>query len=213
VFIGHFAAGLAAVRLEPRLRLGDALLAAQLSDVIWPVLVLAGVERVTIAPGDTVVTPLRFDSYPYSHSLLMVAVWGVALGALHFLRHQRVRAAFLLAGLALSHWLLDVASHRPDMPLLPGDPTRLGLGLWNSRPATMIVEGAMFALGVASYARLANGSRRGFAILVLVLTAVYLANMFSPPPPSVAAVAWSALLLAPILWLCANRVDRRARPA
>jgi hypothetical protein len=38
---------------------------------------------------------------------------------------------------------LDVASHRPDMPVLPNGPY-IGLGLWNSVAATLIVEAAIF---------------------------------------------------------------------
>jgi hypothetical protein len=80
VFIGHFALGLAARRAAPRLPLGAAFLAAQLPDAIWPVLVLAGVEKVAIAPGDTAFTPLRFESYPISHSLLTGAAGRYGLG-------------------------------------------------------------------------------------------------------------------------------------
>lgn len=81
MFLGHFAAGLAASRGEPRLPLGTAFLAAQLPDAIWPCLLLAGVERVTIAPGDTAMTPLRFDHYPWSHSLAIVVVSGLVAWA------------------------------------------------------------------------------------------------------------------------------------
>ena len=35
-------------------------------DLLWPVLLLAGLEAVEIAPGDTYVTPLAFVSFPYS---------------------------------------------------------------------------------------------------------------------------------------------------
>ena len=139
MFIGHFAAGMIGSRVEPRLRLGTAFVAAQLPDVLWPCFLLAGLERATIVPGDTVVTPLRFDSYPWSHSLLMVALWGTALGLLLRWLGGGTRAGVVAACLALSHWLLDFATHRPDMPLVPGGGPRLGLGLWQSLPMTMVV--------------------------------------------------------------------------
>ena len=72
MFIGHFAAGFAATRAVPRVSLGVLLAAAQLADIVWPVLVLAGVEQVRIAPGATAYTPLEFVSYPWSHSLLLL---------------------------------------------------------------------------------------------------------------------------------------------
>ena len=217
LFIGHLALGFAAKRWAPRVPLGTALVAAQLPDVIWPVLVLTGVERVAIAPGDTAVTPLRFESYPISHSLVLGAAWAGLLGLLWLWRRRDARGAAVLAALGLSHWLLDVASHRPDMPLLPSGGPLLGLGLWNSPLATVLVESALFAAGVALYAG-ATGGRRApgsgaLAGLVATLAVVYAANLQGPPPPSSTAVAVSALLLAPILWLWGNRVDRRRAAA
>ena len=205
--------GLAAKRWAPQISLGTAFIAAQLPDVIWPFLVLAGVERVAIAPGDTLVTPLRFEHYPISHSLLMVAVWGLDLGLLGRGRGRGRKGVLMLAGLAASHWVLDFVSHRPDMPLMPGKTTVVGLGLWNSLWATLAVEGLLFAAGIALYLTSAEVQpRRGrlaFAFLVGTLAAMYLGNLFGPPPPNTTAVAVSLIVAAPVLWLWANWVDRR----
>ena len=128
MFIGHFAMAYAAKRLAPRTSLGTLFTAAQLPDVLWPVFLLAGVEHATIAPGDTAFTPLRFDSYPISHSLVTVVAWGALFGALHFWRKQRKLDALVLAALVVSHWLLDFVSHRPDMPLWPAAARSSGSG-------------------------------------------------------------------------------------
>jgi hypothetical protein len=64
MFIGHFALGFAAKRATPRLSLAVLFAAAQLADIIWPVLVATGIEQVRIAPGTTALTPLDFVSYP-----------------------------------------------------------------------------------------------------------------------------------------------------
>ena len=53
------------------------LVAAQWADVVWPVFVGLGIEHVSIDPGNTAFTPLNFVSYPYSHSLAMLMLWGV----------------------------------------------------------------------------------------------------------------------------------------
>src|SRR5262252_6972453 len=132
MFIGHYAVGLAAKRLEPRLSLAVLLAAPQVLDLLWPIFVLTGVERVEVAPGETAFTPLRFDSYPWSHSLVMSIVWGVAFGAILRVRGASIRAAAIAAALVASHWVLDFATHRPDMPLWPGGGPLLGLGLWKS---------------------------------------------------------------------------------
>jgi hypothetical protein len=217
MFLGHFALGLAAKKLGPSVSLGTSFLAAQLPDVIWPVLVLAGVERVTIAPGDTAFTPLRFDSYPISHSLVMVALWGGAFGAVHYARRRRLAVAAMLAGLAISHWVLDFVSHRPDMPLAPGGGLRLGLGLWNSVPATLAVESLMYAAGVALYLSATRPrdriGRYGFLALVGFLASLYLASAFGPAPPSVTAVGVAAVLGFAIIGLGAAGADRHRGPA
>jgi hypothetical protein len=215
LFIGHLAMAYGAKRLSPRVSLGTLFAAAQLPDLIWPWLTLAGVEHATIAPGDTAFTPLRFDSYPVSHSLLLVAAWGAAFGAMHFWRKRRLPDAIVLAALALSHWLLDFASHRPDMPLWPGGP-RLGLGLWNSVPATVGVELLLFAGGLwlaasASRARDAIG-RWGFAGLAVFLPAMYAANAAGPPPPGMEAVGWGGGIGGIVLVALGAWVDRHREP-
>jgi membrane-bound metal-dependent hydrolase YbcI (DUF457 family) len=216
MFLGHFAMAYGAKRLSPRVSLGTLFAAAQLPDVIWPVLVLAGVEHATIAPGDTAATPLRFDSYPISHSLLTVAAWGALFGAIHFWRKRRPLDAVVLALLVVSHWVLDFVSHRADMPLWPGGP-RLGLGLWNSVPATLVVELALFAGGLwlASRATRARDGfgRWGFAGLAALLLLPYASAAFSPPPPSMEAVGWTALIGAILFVGLAAWVDRHRAPA
>lgn len=208
MFLSHFAAGMVGSRVEPRLRLGTAFVAAQLPDAIWPVLLLTGTEHATIAPGDTAVTPLRFDHYPWSHSLLTVVLWGVLLGLLVRWRAGSRRAGVVAGLLVVSHWLLDFASHRPDVPLMPGAGPKVGLGLWWSIPATLLVEGALFAAAVAFYTR----GRRvgwGFRLLVATLVAIYLANVFGPPPPGLTAVAISGIVAVPLFWFWANRAEAR----
>ncbi len=80
LFIGHFALGFAAKRAAPRLSLAVLFAAAQLADLMWPFLLAGGIEQVRIDPGITAFTPLDFVSYPYSHSLLFLAIWGVLFG-------------------------------------------------------------------------------------------------------------------------------------
>ncbi len=80
MFIGHFALGYAAKRWAPSLSLAALFAAALFADLLWPVLVSLGIEQVRIAPGITASTPLEFISYPYSHSLLTLALFGAAFG-------------------------------------------------------------------------------------------------------------------------------------
>jgi len=217
VFIGHYALAFAAKKAAPRISLGTLFLAVQLADLVWPALVLLGVERFEIRPGITAFTPLDFIHYPFSHSLVALALWGAALGVAYMVvRTADVRAALLLAALVVSHWVLDFVTHRPDMPLTFADEPRVGLGLWNSIPATLAVEGALFAACLWAYARATRAIDRigkwALWSLVAFLVIVYAANTAGPPPPSVAAVAWSAnalwLLVAWGYW-----IDRHRRMA
>lgn len=96
MFIGHFGLAFAAKRAAPRMSLGTAFLAAQWLDLVWPTLLLLGMESVRIAPGATAVTPLVFDHYPISHSLAAVACWGLVLGGLHAFAKGQVRGAVVV---------------------------------------------------------------------------------------------------------------------
>ena len=220
MFVGHFGVAFAAKPAAPSVSLGVLFAASELADLIWPNLVLLGIERVDVRPGITVVTPLDFVSYPYSHSLAALCVWAIAAAAAYVLLRRRRAAAATVALLVVSHWVLDVASHRPDMPLIPGGTARLGLGLWNSLSATLVVEAAMFAGGLAIYLRSTTARSRAGTIglwsLVAFLLITYLGALFGPPPPSSTAVAWSAeavwLLVAWAAWSdSARRMDRKER--
>jgi len=198
MFLGHFGAGFGAKAVARKASLGTLLLAAQFIDLLWPMLLLLGVEQVRIVPGATAVTPLLFEHYPVSHSLMAVVVWAVALGAIHFLLRRDRKAAFVIGLLVLSHWFLDVIVHQPDLPLYPGSPDKLGLNLWSSLPATLAIEVTVLALGVLLYARTTtptdNAGKWGLWTLVLFLSAIYVANLIGPLPPSVAAIAWAGQL-------------------
>jgi hypothetical protein len=200
MFLGHFALALAAKRVAPAVSLGTLFLAAQLADLVWPVLVLAGIERFEIVPGATAFTPLHFSHYPYSHSLVALLAWAIAFGGAYALaRKAPLRIAFLIGGLVASHWVLDYVSHAPDMPLTIGGSQKVGLGLWNSIPATLAVEGALFIAGAVLYGRATVArdriGRYGFHGLLAFLALVYVASFAGPPPPSVHAVAVTALAM------------------
>ena len=212
MFIGHAAVALAAKPLAPRVSLAWLLAAAYWVDMVWPVLLLAGIEQVRIDPGNTAFTPLDFIHYPWTHSFAAVLVWSFLFGV--FSLKCGKREALILGLLVFSHWLLDALSHRPDLPLWPGSGTMIGLGLWNSVPATMIVECAIFAAGVAIYARSAPARDRigtwAFWSLIGFLVIAYLGNAFGPPPPNVqtmaiAGIAGSALFTVWAWWADRHR--------
>ena len=199
MFLGHFGVGLAAKKLTPYTSLGTLLLAAQLLDLIWPVLVLRGIESVRVVAGHTAVTPLDFVSYPWSHSLAMAAVWALGFAGLYALVRRYPRGAIVVGALVVSHWVLDLIAHGPDLPLLPGMGPRLGLGLWHSVPATLAVEGLLLGLGLYLYSTNTEPVDRigtwALVMFALALMGIYLASVFGPPPPDGTVVAYSALAM------------------
>lgn len=204
MFIGHFAVGLAAKRIAPRASLGPLIAAPILLDLLWPFFLLLGWERVRIEPGNTAYTPLNFEHYPWTHSLLMAVVWGGAAALLYMWR-SRYRAGAVVVGAAVvSHWVLDWITHRPDLPLYPGNAPLVGLGLWNVPAASIVVESVLFVTAVWLYTRGTRArDRMGTYVwwaFVAVLALTYTADAASAaPPPSVAAIAWAGLIIG---WAC-----------
>ena len=218
MFIGHFALGFAAKRVVPRISLGVLFAAVAWADLVWPVLVATGFEQVRIDPGNTAFTPFDFVSYPYSHSLLMLVLWGAVLGFLYrATTGKNGLTVAVLALLVVSHWVLDFVTHRPDMPLYPGGP-KVGLGLWNSIAGTIVVEVAMYAVGVWIYAR-ATRPRDGvghwsFIALATFLFVAYFASLAGGPPPTV-QVLWVSAVVATsllLLWTWWTDLHREPRP-
>lgn len=194
MFIAHFGVGFAAKKAAPRASLGTLFLAAQWLDLLWPSLLLLGLESVRVEPGATRVTPLDFVSYPWSHSLVFVLAWG-ALFALAYWSVRRHRIGAVIAGACVvSHWLLDLVVHRPDLPLTPSGGIKVGLGAWSSLPLTLALEFTLFAVGVTLYARATRAADRfgryGLWGLVAFLALLYVGNLAGPPPPGVQAIAW-----------------------
>ena len=215
MFLGHYALAFGAKRVAPAVSLGTLFMACQFADLLWPTLVVLGIEIVEIDPGNTLVTPLNFVKYPYSHSLVMLLVWSVVFALLYLaIRRGRV-GAITVGAMVFSHYVLDVITHRPDMPITIDGPARLGLGLWNYPGTTLATELAMFIVGTAIYASVTRERNRigriGLLALISTLVAVYVAALWGPPPPNSQSVALAGhLSWLFVLW--AYWVDRHRRP-
>jgi membrane-bound metal-dependent hydrolase YbcI (DUF457 family) len=216
MFLGHYALALGAKKVAPAVSLGTLILAAQFADLLWPTLLVLGLEVVAIDPGNTLVTPLNFISYPYSHSLVMLLLWsGLFALAYQLLRGRQPVAVVTVAALVLSHYLLDVITHRPDMPITTDGATRLGLGLWNYPGATLAIESALFITGAALYTSATRPRNRkgelGLWFLIVILVAIYFSALYGPPPPDPRAVAVAGhLLWLFVLW--GYWIDRNRQP-
>jgi len=125
--------------------------------------------------------------------LLMDILWGAFLAVAYYLWRRHARGAFILFAAVVSHWVLDVVSHRPDMPLAPGIPGVFGLGLWNSIPATLLVEGGIWLVAIVLYFRATRATRRtgiyAFWAGIVILTLAWLGNISAPPSSGSGGIA------------------------
>lgn len=194
MFVGHFGVGLTAKKIDQKPSLGTLFFASQFIDLLWPILLLFGIEKVVIEPGNTAFTPLNFIYYPFTHSLVGVLLWGLLVGGIYYLLRKNIRTAMLIGALVVSHWILDFIVHSPDLPLVPGLDVKVGLGLWNTVLGALIFESAIFIIGVVLYNRITKAKNKkgeyGYWGLIIFIAVIYISNIFGPPPPDVETIAW-----------------------
>jgi len=209
VLAGHLGAGLAIGRAERGLNVGAFVAAALLLDLVLWILVLVGLESVSIPP-DFETTRQGSYVFPYSHGLGASLAWtalaaGIAFALFPVAKQRRSRAALLVGAAVFSHWLLDVLVHVPELPLLGKGSVKAGLGLWRHLPFALVVEGLVAVLGLAWFLSGAPWSRARKAGLtalgLLVLGLTTFGMTIAPPPPSAEAMAGSSLVT--LLVVCA----------
>ena len=215
MFVGHYGVSFAAKRGDKTIPLWVLFLAVQLLDVFWSVFVLAGLEKVRIAPGITASNPLDLYYMPYTHSLVAALLWSLAgyvgyrairaFGASH-------RAALLVAFAVFSHWVLDLLVHRPDLPLYD-NAAKVGLGLWNYPAPALLLEIVALFGGMFLYLRSNTATTRlgrfGMPVFGVVMLALQVVVFFGPPPPSDRAAAITALGSYVVFAAVAGWLERR----
>ena len=215
MLVGHIAAAFVGKRIEPELSLGTLVLATMLPDILWPIFSATGIEYVA---GSPVVPENDLQDISISHSLLMVAIWAALFTVGYFLwRRMRLqqydtRALSILFAIVLSHWMLDAVAHKHA--LAPGSHTYVGLKLWSSLPATLIVEGGFWLLAIILYLRATHPKTRvgiyAFWPVVALLTFIWVTNIRrgAPKPEEViGSLVFFVILIAWAYWM------NRARPA
>ena len=216
MFVGHYAAALAAKAVQPKAPLWTYVLGCQLVDVGWSVLIMTGAERLRFdpsLPGNNLV----LEHMPYTHSLPAAVLWAVAAGLLAAWLLKLPRWAGAMVGLVvLSHWGLDFLVHRPDLELWFGG-TKVGLGWWNHPVPEQALEMGLLAMGAAAW-----GWRRGLQglngwaapLFVALLLGAQIAAMLTPPVDDAAQMGMSALavyLSVTLIAFAMDLVERRTR--
>lgn len=195
MFIGHYGVGYAVKKAGKPISLGTLFMAAQWLDLLWPIFILLGIEHVTINPPGSEIA-LEFDYYPFSHSLLYVIIWAILFSGFHFLYRRNLKHAMLLGLLVISHWVLDLIVHVPDLPIMPAGPD-VGFGLWNYPVTAAILESLIFVAGAYLYFSCTRpkdktGTYASWGLAAFLVIA-YIANLLTPPPPNTKAIGYMGL--------------------
>lgn len=223
MFTGHYAAAFAAKAAAPRVPLWLFFVCVQLVDIAWALLVMAGVERVSL-DASLPSNPLVLESMPYTHSLVATVFWsgGAGLLAWKFLPNSlgaanRRLAAGAIALAVASHWLGDLLVHRPDLAIV-GERWKLGFGLWDQPVLALALEIGL-VVGAANWcAGRVNPATRlrvlGVAAL-LVLAQAGMATMSgsasapaADPMPVVVSALIGFIALAGIAWVAMLGTER-----
>jgi len=219
MFVGHYAVALIAKRAEPRINLATLVLAAMYADIAWCVFMILGLEQVQFKSGMGAGKYFSATNIALSHSLLMDILWATLIASAYLLRRRYPRGALMIFLVVLSHWLLDFVSHRPDLPIAPELHRYVGLGLWTSIPATLLVEGGFGAFAVVLYVRCTRSKSLTAAFVFWVgiglLTLMWLSNIAGPPPQSPKTAPFASLIvfLLTLVWAYWVNRSRVAAPA
>lgn len=215
MFVGHYAVSFAARGTGILLPLWLWFLAVQWLDIVFDVLVLAGVEKIRIVEGFTESNDLDLYYMPFSHGLpgaVLLSLGLAVIVAVVFPVARRPLAFGLVALASFSHWLIDLPMHTPDMPLYENT-AKVGFGLWNHPEIGLPLELAVLALGAWFYIRSTTFRERGERIVwifVTLLAVLHVVAHFGPTPTSPTGFAVTALALYIVLIALAAWVERRA---
>ncbi len=196
MFVGHY--GPAAAVAGHRIKLWHGFVAVQFLDILWAPFVLLGIEKARIVEGFTASNHYDLYYMPYTHSLVMAAVWSLVAGGAYTVVRKRagVTGGLMIGALVFSHWILDFITHKPDLELWFGGP-KVGLALWENRPLAMGSEFLLLIFGLGLYlmrtkAKGAAGAAAPAVLFVLLSTAQIYGN-FGPPPRDAAEAALIAI--------------------
>jgi hypothetical protein len=181
------------------------LISVQLVELLWIVFTYLGIEHFRVTP-DTV----HLDFIPYSHSVAT----GALLAALAWFMGKSARRSNLGVAMALgilSHIVLDIIHHEPNIALLPmAGGARIGLNLQGYPVLDFIVE-LVFCIACWKI----FGGSRGLLIGIVIFNLINIPLMFTVPGSLTPIVQHPAILPTIILiqvvatWLVVWWLGRR----
>jgi hypothetical protein len=214
VFIGHYAPAFIAATARKAPPLAVLMVGTQLIDFGFFTFSLLGIEHFRLVPGITASNWLDLFDMPYTHSLLGTCVWAAGFAALVGLIMRSRPAALITAAMVISHWLVDLLVHRPDLTLA-GSPPKLGFGLWNMPMIEKPLELALAFGSLAFFAKRTRpasaGAKWALGALVAVLALCQYIDWFGPrttvvgASQSITALAAYSVIAALAVWVQSTR--------
>jgi glycerol uptake facilitator-like aquaporin len=197
MFVGHYAAAMAAKAIEPKAPMWTLAAGCQLIDIGWSAFIMAGVEHARVDPALPGSTLVLYDM-PWTHSLPMVFAWAIGAALLVKLLLRLPAWASVVVGLSvLSHWALDWLVHRPDLELWIGGP-RVGLALWDHPVPEQALEIGLVAvfgaMWVASRKTLGRTAWPAIAFMAFLIV-LQIVAMLSPQPAGALGAESGAMIL------------------
>lgn len=198
--VGHAALALGAARAAPRVNVGWLVFGSLLADFLLGIFALMGLEQAHV-PADYASRHYLTFTFPYSHGLVPLLLWGALFGLLvsRIQRLERRRVFLVVAAVVLSHFILDGLVHVAGLPVAGEHSPKFGLGLWNYMPLELTLETLMAVAGVVLYLKTAGGaasawSRWGIPIFMALLTALTWTQLSitKPPDPAQLLSSWIA---------------------
>lgn len=211
MFVGHYSTAFVAATHPKAPRLGTLFVAAQLIDFGFFGLLLSGAERMRLTPGFTAMNPMDLYDMPLTHSLLGAILWGLGFALILRFWLGNWTAGLIGCAVVVSHWLIDLLVHVPDLTLAGGD-VKYGFGLWNHPAIAMPLEIGVTIGSAWLFAQATHGPSRPLILLVAVLLALQAFNWFGPVPAKVDAMmsvmGYLGYTIATALawWVAQNRV-------
>ena len=143
--IEHTGVGFIAKKWTPHIHLAVLLVATEVIDIIWIIFMAAGMNESL--------------NHTLTHSLLMSALWSAVAGLIAAGIYKGAKEGLVIGLLVFSHWIVDFITHPmtflfPDafgLPLYPGSPAELGLGLYRTLPGIIIFWLLIMGSGLTFY--------------------------------------------------------------
>jgi len=210
MFIGHYGIAYVVKKKASDIPLWLLFASVQLLDIIAFTLVLLGIEKASCVSSNNPFFRNLLD-LPYSHSLsgaLLIS----AIVFIIFWAMNKKTWAWILGLCVLSHWIIDLIVHTPDLSLFFGS-SKVGLGLWHYPILIYILEIVIVLTGWFLLKK-----NIYFYFLLFLMVGAFTGMVFAKEPPifrehyalrtSIVLIANLLFMFISYLWDRKNKKDR-----